>query len=776
MKFGIGEAIPRVEDDRLISGRGQFVDDVALPKMVHACFVRSPHPHARILDIDIGQARNAPGVLLIVRHDDLDAAGVGALPSQLAELNRLKDSDPASWNIPKNPTLSSGIVRAVGEPIVAIVAETAAQAKDAAELVAIDFEPMPAVLGVKAAIAADAPRVFPERAGNVCIDASFGDRDRTDRAFTDAATIVSLELVNNRLAVASMEPRGAVGDYCAASGTFTLYAGLQGVARPRAVLAGDVFHVPENNVRVISRDVGGAFGMKSALYPEYVVVLWAAKCLGRPVKWISDRSEAFVSDSQARANVTTASLALDGDGRILGLRIDTLADLGACPGLMNPVVPHWIGPATATGAYAIPAMYHRVRTVFTNSVFVGPYRGAGRPESAYIIERLIDVAGRKTGLGPYEVRRRNFVTPAMMPWRAANGTVYDCGDFPELFEHALKLADIAGFEKRRAASRKNGLLRGIGVSSYIESAGGRPVDWGRLEVSPDQRVVLYVGTHNHGQGHETSFAQVVVEQLGVPFESVSIRCSDSDELKGGSGTHASRSMRVAGTIAIETARSVIAAGKTRVAVHIGCDESEVRFSDGYFRHVGSNVSFSLFEAAALPSLDGEPFPGLCAEHDYRSAGLTFPNGCHICELEIDPLTGEVTINSYVAIDDVGRVINPMIVEGQLHGGFAQGLGQALLEHCVFDEESGQLLSGSFMDYAMPRASDIPHVVSETYRSVAVNNPIGVKGAGEAGTTAAPPAIVNAVVDALSEFGVEHVDMPVTSERIWRLIAAGGAGR
>jgi aerobic carbon-monoxide dehydrogenase large subunit len=772
MKFGIGQPVRRVEDARLVTGRGKYVDDLVLPNMAHAYVVRSPHAHARIVEIDTAEAKKYPGVLAVLTGSDFVASGLGMLPSQLSELAAVRMTHGSSPFVPPNPVLAVDRVRCVGDPVVVVVAETLAGAKDGGEVVSIAYEELPCVLDAANALQEGSPLVWSGAGSNVSVDAEYGDSAAVERAFANAHKTVEIQLRNNRIAVMSMEPRGAVGHFEASPDRLTLYAGLQGVARPRAVLANDIFKLPMERVRVVSHDVGGGFGMKSALYPEYVLVLWASRQLGRPVKWISERTEAFVSDSQGRDNITSAALALDSNGRFLALRVDTIANLGAYPGLMNPVVPHVIGPATAMGVYATPVVHHRVRSVFTNSVFVGPYRGAGRPEAAYLVERLADLAGHATGLGPIEIRRRNFISCSSMPWTTPIGTVYDSGDFGTVFERALEVSDYQGFAARRVSSKAKGRLRGFGFSTYIESAGGRPSDWGSLRVHPDGRNVLRIGTHSHGQGHETTFAQVVAEMLQVSFESIAVEYADSDDLTSGSGTHASRSMRVAGTVVAATSREIIDRG-ARIARHLlGGEHQEIRYEEGIFRPTHGNRTFSLYEIAAAAENNAElpvELQGpLSAVHDYRSTGLTFPNGCHVCEVEIDRDTGEVEVVAYSCVDDVGRVINPMIVEGQVHGGIAQGLGQALMEQCVYDA-GGQLVTGSLMDYAIPRASQMPGIETRFHQAHTRNNPLGIKGAGEGGATAAPPAIVNAVVDALREFGITHVDMPLTSERIWQLM-------
>jgi aerobic carbon-monoxide dehydrogenase large subunit len=757
MQFGIGQPVRRKEDRRFITGAGRYLDDIKLPDAAYAYVLRSPHGHAAIRSIDAAAARACPGVLAVLTGADAEADGVRPVPC-LAPV-AVKPGTPAQA-MPRRPALATERVRHVGDGVALVIAETREQAKDAAEQIAVEYEMLPAVTDLAAAVKPGAPQIWPEAPGNANFVWADGDKAKTDSAFAKAARIVAVEVVNNRVVPNSMEPRGAIGLFDKASGGYTLYASSQGAHLLKEIIAGAI--LPEagaEKIRVVTPDVGGGFGMKIFVYPEYILLLWAARRLGRPVKWIAERSEGFVSDTQGRDNLTKAELALDAEGKFLAIRVSTLANMGAYLSNFGPLIPTEAGKGMHVGVYAIPAAYVEVTGVFTNTVPVDAYRGAGRPEAAYMLERLVDRAGRETGLGPAEIRRRNFIASGAMPFKTALGHTYDSGDFAANLVKAMEAAEWAGFPARKAESARRGKRRGIGMSYYIEVCGGAPGIPAQLRFERDDSVSLIVGTQSNGQGHETAYAQIVAERLGIPFDKITLRQGDTAAMAAGSFTGGSRSVPVGGVASRMAADIVIDKGKQQAADLLEAAAADIEFRDGNYVVAGTDRMVDIFSVArAAP----EPLAG---EAEFAPEVATFPNGCHICELELDPETGRVALLRYTVVDDFGEVINPLLLGGQVHGGIAQGIGQALLERTVYDE-TGQLLSGSFTDYAMPRAGDLPSIDFRWNPIPCRTNPLGIKGAGEAGAIGAPPAVLNALSDAL---GGAAIDMPATPERLWRAL-------
>lgn len=768
-KFGMGQSVPRSEDPRLLTGRGRYTDDIARPGQTYAVFVRSPHASAAIRGIDLDAARAAPGVLGVYTIADLDADGIGPIPCRVTVTNRDGSLNPA----PEWPALARGAVRHVGQPVAMVVAETVAQGRDAAELVEVDYDAGDAVTATDRALAPDVPKVWADLPDNQCFDWGLGDEAATDAAFAKADHVVELSLVNSRIVVNSMEARACLADYDRASDRFTFVVGSQGVFALRAQLAKQIFKLPEDRFQVVTPDVGGAFGMKIFMFPEYVGALFAARKLGRPVKWTSERSEAFLTDTQGRDHVTTARLALDKAGTILGLKVDTVANLGAYLSNYGPFVASSAGAKMLTGLYAIPAAYARYRGVFTHTTPVDAYRGAGRPEAAYVIERLIDVAARRLGFDAVELRKRNYIPTAAMPCTTALGVVYDSGEFARNLDDALALSDAAGFPARREESRRRGKLRGLGICTYVEACAGGAPEQAKLVVDRTGGVTVYIGTQSNGQGHETAYAQLIAERLGVAMEAVTVVQGDSDRIASGGGTGGSRSVPVGGAAVAEAAERIREKALAQAGEMLEASPADIVLEDGRFAIVGTDRSVSFGEiAAAMPGEDPLVFD---ETGGFQPNAPTLPNGAHLCELEIDPDTGAVAIQRYSVVDDLGRVLNPLLAAGQIHGGVVQGVGQALCEHTVYDPETGQLLSGSFTDYALPRAEDVPFFDIRFNEIPCMTNPLGMKGAGEAGTIGATPAVINAIVDALAPFGVDHVDMPATPLKLWQLCQRIGAG-
>jgi len=768
-KFGIGQPVRRVEDQRLVTGRGRFTDDVNLPGQVYGFVVRSPHAHARIRRIDTSKAMAAPGVLAVLTAADVGGASI---PCFVPITNR----DGSKAPMPAHPILCRDKVRYVGDKVAFVVAETRAQARDAAELVEVDYEPLEAVVDTAAALGARVPPVHEECPGNLAFDWHFGDEQAVAAAFAKAARRVRLELVNNRLVCNPMEPRAAVAEWDAGAGKLTVHTCTQGGWAFRDVLAQNL-GLPKEKVRVVTPDVGGGFGMKAMFYGEYALCAFAARKLGRPVKWTSERGEAFLSDSQGRDHVTVAELAFDSDHRILGLKVDVVANMGAYYYFFAPFIPTGAALKVLPGVYDVKCLSYGVKAVFTNTVPVDAYRGAGRPESIYCIERLMDLAAAELGVDRLELRRKNFIRPEQMPFKTAAGEVYDSGDFERVMTAAVARADWQGFPARRAEAARRGKLRGIGLCYYIESTMGNPVEHATVRFAADGAVEVLVGTQSNGQGHETAYAQVLVDRLGVPFEKVRIVQGDTDAIADGGGTGGSRSLTAEGVAILEASDRVIEKGKIAAAHVFEAAVADIAFEGGTFRVAGTDRAIGIMELAervrVMASKPAGLEEGLDASASIELDAWTFPNGCHVAEVEVDPETGVTRIVRYTVVDDFGVVVNPLLVEGQVHGGVVQGIGQALLEHTVYDR-SGQLLTGSFMDYCMPRADDLPSFDFSTVEVRCRNNPLGVKGCGEAGSVGSCAAVINALVDALSPLGIRHVDMPALPEKVWRL--AQGARR
>ncbi|MGP1397914.1 MAG: xanthine dehydrogenase family protein molybdopterin-binding subunit [Inquilinaceae bacterium] len=760
-KFGIGQPMQRSEDPRLLKGNGRYTDDVSLPGQAQGYFLRSPMAHAAILSIDLEAARAAPGVVGIVTGDDLTADGIGTLPCKFAPKNR----DGSPMPRPPRPALAVGRVRHVGEPVALIVAETLDQAKDAAELIEVDYDALPAITDLAGSVKDGAPQIWDEAPGNLVFDWEIGDKARTEDAFSKAAHRVTLDLVNNRVVANSMEARACLAGYDGDSGRFTFYVSSQGVHGIKDMLADEIFNLPADRFHVLTTDVGGGFGMKIFMYPEYVATLYAARKLGRPVKWISDRSEAFLSDDHGRDHLSHVELALDADGRFLGMRVETLANLGAYLSQFSTFIPTMAGSQMLTGLYTLPAVYLTVRGAFTNTQPVDAYRGAGRPEAAFLVERTVDLAARELGLTPAEIRRRNFVPPEAMPYDTALGLTYDSGEFQANMERALEKADWDGFEARRQSARKQGKLRGMGLATYIEACAGGSPENAQVTIDRAAKATILIGTQTNGQGHETAYKQVLAEYLGIPPEDITVVQGDSDVVATGGGTGGSRSVPVGGAAIAGAAGKILEKAKQRAADMLEAASADIAVEDGRFTIVGTDRSITFADIAR----DSAEETAFAEGGDFDPPASTFPNGAHICELEVDPDTGGIEILKYTVVDDFGKVLNPQMIAGQVHGGIAQGIGQALHEHAVFDPETGQLLSGSFMDYAMPRADNLPFVDLELREVLCKTNLLGMKGAGEAGAIGAPPAVINAVIDALKEYDVRHIDMPATPLRVWQTI-------
>ena len=767
---GIGASVKRREDVRLVTGQGRYAEDYDAPGQAYAAFVRSPHAHADVVAIDGTPALAVAGVLGVFTGRDLADGGVGAIPTLIAERGGgIRSRDGSAFAEPPWYALATDRVRHVGEPIAVVVAATAAAACDGAEAVVVRYAARPAVVDAVAALASGAARVHDGVAGNRAYDWECGDAEATARALAAAAQVTRLTLVDNRLVTCFLEPRAAVAEWHAATGRYRLHAGLQSVHQLATNLA-RVLGVRTEQVHCLTEDVGGGFGSKIQLYPEYVALAWAARRLGRPLKWVSSRSEGFVSDVQSRDHVLDGELALDATGRIVALRVHSTSNLGAYVAPTIPISTLSNMERMISSLYAIPAIHLRVVGALTNTVPINVYRGVGRIECVYTVERLIGRAARETGRDPVELRRANMVRA--FPYRTATGALYDSGDYVARLDEAITRAEVAGFAARRAEAARRGKLRGIAVGPYIEGTGGVPQEFAEVRVLPTGIVEAPMGSNSQGQGHETVFAQVIAERLGVPYDAVRIVMGDTDRVAKGVGTFASRSMVRAGSAAVEATAAVVAAGTTMAAHLLEAAAADIEFADGAFRVVGTHRSIAIFDvarAAAAGKLPPALGTTLGAARMHENAAFAFANGCEVCELEVDPETGAIEIVALTVVDDSGRAVNPMIVHGQMHGAVAQGIGQALIERCAYDPATGQLLSGSFLDYAIPRADDLP-AISVTSRDVpSPTNPLGVKGAGEGGTVGAPGAVIHAILDALAPLGVTHLDMPATPERVWRAI-------
>jgi carbon-monoxide dehydrogenase large subunit len=766
-KFGVGQPVFRKEDDTLVRGKGKYTDDFNLPGQAYAWIVRSSHAHGIIKGIDTSAAKAMRGVLGVWIGADLASAGYGPYTCALPLKNR--DGTPLLQT--NRTALMSDKVRYVGDPVAFVVAETLAQARDAAEAVVLDIEPLPAVTSAEEAAKPGAPQLYDHIPNNVALDYHYGDTAKVEAAFASAAHVTKLDITNTRVAVVAMEPRAALASYDKASERYTIQVPTQGVAGNRINLAKNLLKVPNDKVHLLTANVGGSFGMKNINYPEYMCILYAAKTLGRPVKWTDERSTSFLSDSHGRAQQIHAELALDAEGRFLAVKISGYGNLGAyITGVAPSPLSLNVGK-NISSVYRTPLLSVDIKTVLTNTTLMGAYRGAGRPEANYFMERLIDRAADEMGINRLTLRKHNFIKPAQMPFAASSGVTYDSGDFQGVFNKALEISDHAGFARRKKDSRKRGKLRGIAVGSYLEVTAPPGVELGKIVFEDDGSVKLITGTLDYGQGHATPFAQVMADQLGVPFESVKLEQGDSDIVHTGSGTGGSRSITASGMAIVEASKLVIEKGKKAAAHLMEAAEGDIEFANGRFTIAGTDRSIDIMELAQrmregkMP--EGVP-SSLDVDHTTKEVPSTFPNGCHVAEVEIDPDTGVVQIVRYTGVNDFGTIVNPMLVAGQLHGGVAQGIGQALME-CVSYDSSGQPITGSFMDYAMPRAEDIPMMAVGDHPVLAKSNPLGTKGCGEAGCAGSLSTIVNAVLDALSEFGIKHIDMPLTPERIWHAI-------
>ena len=782
---GIGASSKRREDIRFLTGKGQYTDDINRPGQTYAFILRSNVAHGTIKTLDTSGASAAPGVVRIFTSADME--GLGGVPCGWL----VTDKDGQPMKEPKHPILAEGKVRHVGDPIAVVVAETLEQARDASEMIDLDIEELPAQIDMPSSIGSGVA-LHDEAPDNICFDWEFVAENKAavDEAIAGAHHVTTLELTNNRLVANPMEPRCAIGEYNQATDEHTLYTTSQNPHVIRLLMGAFVLSIPEHKLRVVAPDVGGGFGSKIYHYAEEAFVTWASKQIGRPVKWTADRSEAFISDAQGRDHVTKVELAMDAEGKFLALRCSTLANMGAYLSTFAPCVPTWLHGTLLAGNYTTPLIYTNVKAVFTNTVPVDAYRGAGRPEATYQLERTIDKAAREMGIDPVELRRRNFIQPDQYPYATPVAVEYDSGNYGATMDKALELADAAGFAARKAESAGRGKLRGLGVASYIEACGIAPstlvgalgaraglYEAATVRVNPTGSVSVFTGSHSHGQGHETTFAQVVADRLGCDESNIDIVHGDTSKIPFGMGTYGSRSLAVGGSAIVKSVDKIVAKAK-KIAAHLmEASDADVEFKDGVFSVAGTDKSVAWGDVA-LTAYVPHNFPhetlepGLEETSFYDPANFTYPAGAYICEVEVDPDTGQVEILNFTAADDFGNVVNPMIVEGQVHGGLAQGIGQALLESTVYDE-NGQLVSASYMDYAMPRAGDLPWFeVDHSSVTPCTHNPLGVKGCGEAGAIGSPPALVNAVVDALSGHGVTHIDMPLTPRRVWEAMNAG----
>ncbi len=776
---GIGASVRRKEDFRFLTGRGTYTDDINRPNQAHAYFLRSPHAHAKIKSIDVAAAKKAPGVVSILTGADIVADKVGSLICGWV----VKDKQGNPHKAPAHPPLAKDTVRYVGDHVAVVIAETLPQARDAAELIKVDYQVLPAVVDPARALDPGAAQVHAEAPKNLCYDWEIGDKAATEAAFKSAHHVTKLDLINNRLIPNAMEPRAAIGEYDPAYESYTCYSTSQNPHVLRLILCAFVLGVPEHKMRVVAPDVGGGFGSKIYCYAEETVCTWAARKVGRPVKWTAERGESFLSDAHGRDHVTHAELAMDKDGKFLGLKVDTIANMGSYLSTFATCVPTYLYATLLAGQYTTPAIYCEVKAVFTTTAPVDAYRGAGRPEAAYLIERLVETAARELKIDPAELRRRNFIKPHQFPYQTPVALQYDSGNYERTLDEALKLIDYKGFPARKAESAKRGKLRGIGLSAYVEACGIAPSavvgslgagvglwESGHIRFDPTGSVRIFTGSHSHGQGHETTNAQIVSDLLGVPIDKIEVVHGDTDRVPFGMGTYGSRSAAVGGSAIFKAADKIIAKGKKIAAHLLEAAEQDIEHAHGVFKVKGTDKQKTIGEiafAAYVPhNYPAGLEPGLDETAFYDPANFTYPAGVHIGEVEIDRDTGVVTVVNWAAVDDFGTVINPMVVEGQVHGGIAQGIGQALLENAVYDKETGQLLTGSFMDYCMPRADDLPSFKIGMTHTPCPHNPLGVKGCGEAGAIAAPPALMNAVTDAL---GVRHMEMPASPARVWQVL-------
>ncbi len=779
----IGTPVRRREDYRFLTGQGSYTDDINRPGQLYAFILRSPHASARIAGLDTAAAAKAPGVAAIYTGKDLADAGVGGLPCGW----QIRSKDGSPMHEPPHPVLALDRVRHVGDPVAVVIADTLGHARDAAELVRVNYTTEPSVTNAAEALKPGAPLVFAEVPGNVCYDWALGDLAAVDAALKSAARVVKLDLINNRLVPNAMEPRAAIGDFDRATGEHTLYTTSQNPHVIRLLMGAFVLHIPEAKLRVVAPDVGGGFGSKIYHYAEEAIVTWAAAKLKKPVKWTADRVESFMSDAHGRDHATHVELGLDVQNKFVALKVSTIANMGAYLSTFATCIPTYLYGTLLAGTYTTPVIYVETKAVFTNTVPVDAYRGAGRPEATFLLERIVDLAADELGVDPAELRRKNFIPADAFPYQTPVALQYDSGDYFSTLDLATKAADYAGFEVRRAEAARRGKLRGIGIATYIEACGIAPsavvgslgaraglFEAAAVRVHPTGSVTILTGSHSHGQGHETTFAQLVADGLGIPMELIEIVHGDSAKIPYGMGTYGSRSLAVGGTAIIKAMDKIIAKGKKIAAHLLEAAEADIEFKDGNFSVAGTDRSKSFGEIALTAYVPHnfpheELEPGLDETAFYDPKNFTFPSGAYVAEVEIDPDTGTLEICSFNASDDFGRIINPMIVAGQVHGGLAQGIGQALLENCVYDKTTGQLLTASYNDYAMPRADNLPNFALSTHATLCTHNPLGVKGCGEAGAIGAPAAISNAIVDALKGYGVKHVEMPATPEKLWRAI-------
>ena len=767
-KFGIGQGVPRWEDPRLLRGGGRYSDDLNRPNQAYGHVLRSPHANATILSIDTEAAKAAPGVLGVWTGDDYAASGLGNIPCAVPR----QKADGTPMFTPPNGALRKGAVKMVGDPVCWVVAETAKQAQDAAEMILVDYEELKPITNTAHALDADAGKVWDEAPDNVCFVFEMGDKDKTDAAFASAHHVTKLDINITRVSVAPMDPRACIGEYDKYDERYTLITGTQGPHGVRAAIAEPILKVPAHKLRVISEDMGGAFGMRSGPYPENILVLWTARELGRPVKWTGDRTDSFQADDQARDNVVTAELALDENGIFTGLRVSTVANLGAYLTMLGPhSSTNNLG--SLSNVYKTPAIYTHVTGVFTNTNSTGPYRGAGRPEAVYTVERVIDTAAREMGIDAAEIRRRNMIPQISEPYSTGFLFTYDSGEFEKNMDSALNMIEYDTFAARRADAEARGKLRGIGIANCIEQSAGGPPEWAQIRFDPSGTVTLIMGTHNHGQGHETIFRQMLADMLGLEFEQVRMLQGDTDVAMAGTGTFGSRSSGVGGASIQMASNKIIEKCKLVVSHYLEAAVEDIEFGDGTFAVAGTDKTMDLMDAAKKAQSFMTAPPGFEVGLDEWAAwsppAPTFPNGCHVAEVEIDPDTGTTEIVRYCMVDDVGTVINPLLLAGQVHGGAVQGIGQIMCENMVWDDESGQMISGSFMDYTMPRADDCPSFEMAENEVPSPTNPMGIKGAGEAGCVGAMPAVMNAVCDALATRGIRTFDMPASPNRIWQAL-------
>jgi carbon-monoxide dehydrogenase large subunit len=773
--FAFGQAVRREEDPRLLRGRGDYIADKNVPGQAYAYLLRSPHAHARIVTINTDKAKTLPGVVAIFTGDDIAAAELGARKTHFPR--KRPDGSPMFEN--PHPCLTRGEVRFAGDPVAYVVAETLAQAKDAADAIEVEYETLPSVVHAEDAIAPGAPAVWAACPDNVSHVFEVGDKAAVDAAFARAHHVTKQRFVISRIGMHAIEPRGCIGEFDASTGRYTLHGCIGNTHVARAVLAGEVFGIAENRLRVVSGDIGGTFGSKGTTSNENILALWAARMIDRPVKWVAERSEAFLCDEQARDNVTDAELALDRDGYFLALRVKTLCNLGAYVSADVTLMPTFINLGTLAGVYKTPAIHVQMHAIITNTASTASCRGAGRPEACYVIEGIIDRAAKELGIDRAELRRRNMIPATAMPFKTGLVYTYDCGEFEKTMDMTLDMADWRGFEARRAQAVKRGRLRGIGIANPIERAAGPPgAETVEIRYDASGSLTVCVGTTSQGQGHETMYKMLISDSLGADSDEIRIIQGDTDKVTWGLGTWGSRSAAVGGSAALRASQKVIAKGR-KIAAHLmEAAEADIAFERGMFKVAGTDKKVSLKEVARTAfrpgTLPAGMEPGLFETAVFDPPGLTFPNGCQVCEVEIDRDTGKLDIVRFVVVDDVGNVINPLTLEGQIHGGVAMGAGQAVVEHMIYDRASGQLTTGSFMDYCLPRADDICDIETENNPVPTKQNPLGVKGAGEAGTVGAIPAVLSAAVDALSPLGIRHIEMPLTPEKIWRAMTDASA--